>query len=456
MTNVTEPTGSPKIETNLKAASRQTDLRMSRRRALSLLATGATLACGRRAASAAHESLSPAAVDRIEGLLIGGLIGDSLGGPPEFDSSESTLARLPRTRQWAQDRVVEARDLQRWAETLTLFGYERMRPSTAPYGPWASQGLAGTVTDDSRHKIILMRAVRTVLAQDQALLTRHEIAQQFIRFTPRADRVMTPHEQWLCDEGLREYRFASRWLLGDRDEARALPVERLWGGIANCSGQMMFPPLAAAFAGFPKAAYRATYALDFIDSPGARDICSALNAGLAAALAPAQENNTKTERWQACLAAMRDIDPLRLSKVPFAGRPLHRWLNLADELVERAAGRPRVLFESLEQDGRPVYWWDAHFTLLVPLTILKFCQFNGLAALHLTLDFGHDTDSYAQVLGCLIGAVEGTQAFPAPIRKQVAARLRADFNESIPQWKNLLVKLNQRQRQGLPVCESIA
>ena len=97
-------------------------------------------------------------------------------------------------------------------------------------------------------------------------------------------------------------------------------------------------------------------------------------------------------------------DPFRFRDVPFAGRQLDRWLDLSDSIVQRARGCPATMYRLLEQEGKPVYYWDAHFTLLVPLTMLKACRFNPLAAMHLTLDFGHDTDSYAQVLGAMIGA----------------------------------------------------
>ena len=45
-----------------------------------------------------------------------------------------------------------------------------------------------------------------------------------------------------------------------------MPVERLWAGISNCSGQMALPPIAAIFPGSPERAYRETFAVDFIDA----------------------------------------------------------------------------------------------------------------------------------------------------------------------------------------------
>ncbi len=42
-------------------------------------------------------------------------------------------------------------------------GY-RLEP--APYGPWPARAPAGTVTDDTRHKIVLMRALRSAASSE--------------------------------------------------------------------------------------------------------------------------------------------------------------------------------------------------------------------------------------------------------------------------------------------------
>jgi ADP-ribosylglycohydrolase len=54
--------------------------------------------------------------------------------------------------------------------------------------------------------------------------------------------------------------------------------------------------------------------------------------------------------------------------------------------------------------------------------------------MHLILDFGHDTDSYAQVLGAMVGAVHGPDIFPASMRDNVETSLKSDYHESIDDW----------------------
>ena len=84
-----------------------------------------------------------------------------------------------------------------------------------------------------------------------------------------------------------------------------------------------------------------------------------------------------------------------------------------------------LITEILEKEGRPVYWWDAHFIITSALAFLHLCQFEPLAAMHLSLDFGHDTDSVAQTIGAFAGAVHGTEIFPRAFRAAVRHTIAA-------------------------------
>ncbi|MEO1526112.1 MAG: ADP-ribosylglycohydrolase family protein [Planctomycetota bacterium] len=406
-------------------------MRLNRRTLL--LGTALSLASARLAGAATTASKS-----RLEGMLIGSMIGDALGGPIEFLPPDRVRGILPGTRRWSAKKTINASVLDELAGSLEMQPYRTLRPKTAAYGPWKARSPRGTVTDDSRHKIVVIRALKAVLNDGRCELLPEDLARAIVDFQPHPTRAPDGELQALVDEGMREYRLAANWILGERDPEIALPIERLWSGISNCSGQMFLLPLAGLYAGESEQAYRATYLVDFVDAPIARDIVSSMNAGLAAVLAPAANDQSVGDRWELLFRTIRETDPLRLREVPFAGRPLDRWLDLADSIVERADGRPAKVFELLETEGKPIYWWDAHFTLLVPLTILKLCAFNPLAAMHLTLDFGHDTDSYAQVLGALAGAVHGKDIFPESMASAVTQRLSADFDESIENWVETL------------------
>ncbi len=405
------------------------------------------LLCSNATAAGPKQKDSASLADRKLGLLLGSFIGDALGGPIEFGARESVQGLTTDARNWPDDKLLTPDLLEQLSSPLEMQGYDGLRPEPAAYGQWPRNAPAGTVTDDSRHKIILQRAIRKALLQSR-FPSDQDIARSFLEFSCIEGRPDSPAIQKLNDEGFREYRFASRWLLGERDLDRARPLSRLWAGVNNCSGQMMFPGLAVAFAGAPEAAYRATYDLDFIDAPIAKDICCGLVAGLASLLGQSGEALSETDdrrrRIDRFESTLRDVDPFQYQQVPFAGRQLNRWLDTADRLVDKAGGSPKRLFELLETDGKPVFWWDAHFTLLVPLSILKLCNYEPMAAMHLTLDFGHDTDSYAQVLGAIVGALDGVGVFPNVWRENVVQRLEADYGENLQAWCDDLLHLAEQ------------
>ncbi|MEL7267459.1 MAG: ADP-ribosylglycohydrolase family protein, partial [Planctomycetota bacterium] len=383
---------------------------------------------------------------RIRGMLIGALIGDALGGPIEFLSADRVKSVMPGARTWSDDQVLDSERLAALAASLTMLDYRQLRPQVAAYGPWVSAAPAGTLTDDSRHKIVLMRAIRNWLNENGGHgkvgrpkipeFRTNDIARQILIFRPLENSDPEPKTAALLEEGMREYRYAAEAQLG---KSGGLPVQRLWNGRDNCSGQMMFPPLAAIFPGLPTRAYEATFRFDFIDTHAARDFAAALNAGLSEALSDERSTaQDTTSRWQTVLRAMRDIDPYRMADVPFAGRWVNKILDQSESIAKRSQGRPSAAYQLLETEGKPTFYWDAHYTMLVPLTMLHLCRFNPLAAMHLTLDFGHDTDSYAQVLGAMIGAVHGEEVFPRSMRRNVSKQLQSEYGESIDNWVNTL------------------
>jgi hypothetical protein len=174
-----------------------------------------------------------------------------------------------------------------------------------------------------------------------------------------------------------------------------------------------------------------------------------LVAGLAAAIG-SHEPDTK-KRWQQMLEAVRKTDPYDYASVPFASRPATEWLDFAFDAAKRANGSPRELFRILEAEGRAKYFWDAHFTYASAIAFLKLADHRPLEAITVSLAFGHDTDSAAQVIGALAGAVYGASVFPAEARTQIKTRLDADYGEDIDEWTRVLLKLGDRKQFPAPV-----
>lgn len=386
--------------------------------------------------------------NRITGMLLGSLYGDALGGPVEFKPNQELAQWLPDLRTWSADRFGKELASGELAKRLQLLPYKGIRPAVAPYGPWEPNAAAGTVTDDSRHKIIVMQCL-TKVAKSTASATAKDLSQAYLDFARLPAVAANSKYVALAEESFREYQSAARWLLGERDLEKAFPPDRIWVGISNCSGQMALPPVAGLYPAEPDAAYRAAYSLDFIDTGGAKDISAALVAGLAQAIGSEKKNSQ--ERWNEVFEAIRSTDPYRYADVPFAERPATEWLDFAVRASERANGSPLELFRILEKEGRPKYYWDAHFAYACAIAFLHFCDFQPQEALVVSLAFGHDTDSAAQVIGALAGAVHGTRTFPANDLEHVQNRLLKDYAQDVQAWVDVLITLQDRNRYPFPI-----
>ena len=401
-------------------------------------------------ATRARGAGGPSQRSRLRGLLLGSLIGDAAGGPIEFAPPDRVREWMPATRDWDDRRRLSAEEIEGLASSFRLLSYETLRPKPEPYAHWTEAAPAGTVTDDSRHKFLLITALRDAREHDSFPVDPPRLARQYIGYCESESIRRNPSYAPLCEEWLREYSQAARWVAGDRNHQTAAPTERLWGGVPTNAGQMALLPLAGLFPGDPEAAYRAAFQLGFMDNGTAKDLNSAIVAGLATAIAlPA--GGTDSEKWATVRSTMCEVDPYRYSQIPWVQRPIERWLGFADAAVKRAAATPKRLFEILEDEGQPRFHWDAHFVLASAWSILAICDFNGLAAMQLALDFGHDTDSTAQLVGAFVGAVAGEEVFPLPMRIQVATRLQADYSESVDEWAELLAELQDRAKYPVVV-----
>jgi ADP-ribosylglycohydrolase len=85
--------------------------------------------------------------------------------------------------------------------------------------------------------------------------------------------------------------------------------------------------------------------------------------------------------------------------------------------------------------------------LVVVFGCLALAEYDPLTSLQLSMEWGHDTDSYAQLLGAFIGALHGPELFRSEWRDAVAARLRADHQVDLEGDCRLLARLNQVSRE---------
>jgi ADP-ribosylglycohydrolase len=236
------------------------------------------------------------------------------------------------------------------------------------------------------------------------------------------------------------------WLLGDRRIGKAYPLERLWNALPTCYGQMALTPLAAMYPGKPEQAYLSTYNLAYFDNGFAKDMMGAINAGLSKALMLNPATKSNEQLWAEVINTMKSTDPYAYAQVPWSERAVHRWLNVVDTLVAKANGSPAKLFSLLEKEFETTVKWEAQVPFVVIFSCIKICNYNPLAALQLSIEWGWDHDSYAQLLGAFVGAMYGPDIFKEELKTTVAKRLQLDYDEDINEWVSTLMKLQAMEK----------
>jgi len=351
---------------------------------------------------------------KIEGMLIGSAIGDAAGGPVEFVT--------PPTRSfWSTtNKKVTKKGIEELGKLFKLQSYPK---DVEPFAQWEAYGPAGTITDDTRFKMILFNTLENFDGE----LTQKNFAQSVLDFRDELpEKYRDNYDEWIP-----EIEYATNWALGKRENA--FPVERIWGGIPTMEGQMPFLPIAALNPQNPDWCYLKTYELGYFDIGIAKDINSALVAGLARAL---QTDGS----WESFENAMRTVDPYNYNKVLYVDRQLIRWLDLSHNLVKQADGNIANLFILLEENLQTTYWWEAWVPIVVVMACAEIVDYHPLAAMQLMMEFGHDTDSYAQVMGAVLGAIHGKDIWDKKMQQTVNNRMKEQFGQNVDDWIELIEK----------------
>lgn len=384
--------------------------------------------------------------DRIEGLLIGSFIGDAFGGPVEFQELSDVQKLADPPKLWGEDEVLDSKALAECARRFRLRPYGPLRRGVEPYGQWSVNAAAGTVTDDSRHKMILLDALAKAEAGGKSPFGVPDLARGYVDWSQSKEIHRREGYCELCEEWLGEYMYATQWVLGERNVAVALPPERMWNGLATCCGQMGLLPLAAIHAGNPEDAYRTAYGLAYYDNGWGKDMNAALVAGLAAALVVDVRDGERVKTWKPVLKAIGETDPYRYGEIPWVERSVDKWMGVADGLVREAQGRPGRLFAGLEREFAGTIKWEAQVPFVVAFAVLALADYDPLAAMELSIEWGHDTDSYAQLVGAFVGAVYGAGVFDAEIRETVETRLEIDYGVDFKAYVRLLERLYAKEQ----------
>ena len=349
---------------------------------------------------------------KIEGMLMGSAIGDAAGGPVEFVDP-------PKRSYWTtSDQRMTREGINKLGSLFKLRPYPK---DVEPFAQWESYGPEGTITDDTRFKLILFNTLKNYNGE----LSQQNFARSVLEFREELpEKYRDDYDRWIP-----EIAYATEWALGERENA--YPVERIWGGIPTMEGQMPFLPIAALNPMDPEWCYLKCYELGYFDIGIAKDINSALIAGLARAL-QADGN------WKNFEEAMRTVDPYKYNDVLYVDRQLIKWLDVAHHLVRQADGNIATLFVLLEENLATTYWWETWVPIVVVLACAEIVNYDPLASMQLMIEFGHDTDSYAQVMGAVMGAIHGKDVWPEQMSETVNLRMKEQFNQNVDDWMLLV------------------
>lgn len=341
--------------------------------------------------------------DRLEGMVYGTVIGDAAGGPLEF-----------RARNKKQEPVYahnRKRIVGKLKENFQLMAYKN---HAAPYAQWEDYALAGTITDDTRFKILFMQALRR-----RADLSANEFAWQILQYE---DQFSGSYRQ-LCQRWLSEFKLAARWQLGQG----GLPPDRMWAGLPSLAGQMPFLLVAGLYPAKPLEAYQKAWELNFFDTGYAKDTNASIVAGLAAAF-------SEGANWEDIEKAIRNTDPYQFGNAVYGERAVTKWLDFTHWVVKRSGNCPNHLFRLIEQGVQAEQWWECWVPLVVVFACAEFTGYDPIASMQLVLEFGHDTDSYAQLMGAFMGALHGKRIFREEWCRKVRWRMIEQFGEDIEDW----------------------
>ncbi len=334
--------------------------------------------------------------DRVDGFVFGAFLGEAYGGPHEFQPTKPlALPQNPSSSDWGK-----------YGDQLKLLDYS-IAPSD--YGHWEESGAKGSLTDETRHKIIYLNSVKT----------KKGVAQSYVQFSKKSPR----WKSWLS-----EYNKAAMWVLGYRDPSLALPTERLWGGMSTQAGQMIFLFESINHIENPEQAYLDVWNMNWVDQAQAKDVTSTTVALSSLLLSG--------KKFQESLDEVKNIDPFKFNKVLYVPRRVNVLIDQALSISKRAKGNPHLLFKLFNQELKAVTWWEDYVPFMMSITLIDFIGLeHPHAAIKLANDFGHDTDSVASLLAAWLGAIHNKAVFNASDLEIVEQRLKLEYNYS---FKNFI------------------
>jgi ADP-ribosylglycohydrolase len=290
---------------------------------------------------------------------------------------------------------------------------------------------AGTVTDDTRLKVILCQAIRA----DGDLPLRGDFLKAL------ADAYYASQTE-LWQGFLEEYVLGG--LYGDE--------KLIWGGQPTNGFIMANSPLGLICPCDPSTAFRLSFQLDFISDGYARYSSAIAAAAVAAALRPgANATRVIEEALSAAQAHRREGQLTRQWKwYEHVFQLNERLIGTAMEIAERHNDVLAIRAEFYERLNAGPLGSEAAQSLAVALGMLVAAKGDLEQAIIGCVNYGRDNDSYACIAGSIAGAIAGTRAIPSEWRAGVErANPEMDFSVIARHLADVVTKRQEGSRRTL-------
>lgn len=334
---------------------------------------------------------------KAQGCILGGAVGDALGGVVEGRSTEAIAERY-------------GGPVEGFVEPWQVSESPRFRRGD------------GRITDDT----LMVLALTNVYLRKQDHLTAFDMASDFMVETEDTPTWISELDAELPI--MRRLAPAEQWLLIRLRHAHADPREAGVGNVVNCGAAMYMAPVGIVNAGDPDGAYA-----EAVEVAGAhqwsygREAAGVMAAAVAAAMRPGA---TVDAVIAACLRLANDGTRAAIAAVVAVARQHTDWRAAIAPLRMTMAS-----YSTVGEEWQPLAQLGAfrpsrlHSIEEVPIALAMLVVTGGeyVGTVLGGINYGRDCDSIAGMGGAIAGALGGVDVIPADWDERVSRGSRKDF-----------------------------
>lgn len=358
--------------------------------------------------------------DKVLGALVGSAIGDAMGASTEM---------------WHR------KDIQLKYGYIT--GLTPALREQSPEGTWEHNLAAGTTTDDTRWKYLMVNYLSAHRYDQNALSFARFISGYYGELAETLSNQVIKTNPDLLDEQVEKIDWVKEWArvalayqTSAEDYQKA--QNRFYGGEMSCAGQL-YTPMFGLVSENPEDAYNKAYDHSIFDIGYAKDI-SALVAAMT-------QMAMRTQDLDSILNTAFFIDPNGYQDSRLVGRIATatadramksvlsiKQLGLSDPQMAKDTlnyTRPKgfigsqkdwteqeMVYRLLEKDEKAIAFHSGEIWQIL-VTGLQFGGGDFLKTLQFIVNYGRDNDTVAAVAGMILGAKEGYSNLPKALKETI-------------------------------------